>query len=191
MIHYGRWTLEAGDPGFLGWFTCSLYFCTGICCIVSYKLEQRHSSKKSQLSPSLFWIAVSTFFILLGFNKQLDLHCLIIEIGRNLSLEQGWYQYRREVQLVFMLGIIFLSASMLFLTVKNLSAFNKYQFLVLSGALLTLLYVLTKAVLFTHTDNWIPLHFTKWRTLWVIEITGLAIGLSATIKNITSILNDT
>lgn len=45
-------------------------------------------------SNSVFWWGLAVFMLLMGFNKQLDLQVLVLQVGRQMSMEQGWYAER-------------------------------------------------------------------------------------------------
>ncbi len=174
MISYGRWTLKVGDPDFLGWLTCFLYFCTGICSLIAYK--------KSRHTNNLLWLIIGTLFLLLSINKQLDLHRLITEFGRNLAHKQGWYQYKHEIELIFMMSLLSLYLCLLALIYKKLSNFNKHQLAAVLGVSCTILYALLKVFSFHHLDYWLTFTFDFLNFLWILEIGGIAIVLITLIQ---------
>jgi hypothetical protein len=47
------------------------------------------------------WRAISILFVALGENRQLDLQTARTEFGPMIAFDQGWYDARRNVQLLF------------------------------------------------------------------------------------------
>lgn len=50
------------------------------------------------------WIAFAVVLVLLGANKQLDLHVWLNAYGRKLAESEGWYQNRGIAQVTFFSG---------------------------------------------------------------------------------------
>src|SRR5205085_8940882 len=52
------------------------------------------------------WYSISSLFLALGINKQLDLQSALTELGKIIAHAQGWYEQRRLIQLVFVGGVV-------------------------------------------------------------------------------------
>jgi len=53
------------------------------------------------------WMLCGFLFAFQVFNTPLDLHAMIFTIGRCLAHAQGWYEGRREIQSMFLIGAVF------------------------------------------------------------------------------------
>jgi hypothetical protein len=92
----GRWSVGIGDPTALGWATVAGYAAAATLCLMCARKERRGDRRW------IFWQCSAGLLIALGINKQLDLQSLLTQLGRDLALAQGWYAYRRIVQVLFM-----------------------------------------------------------------------------------------
>src|SRR5438094_451884 len=52
-----------------------------------------------------FWLGTGIVLILLGINKQLDLQSDLTRLAKVVAHVEGWYDWRRDVQGVFLLLI--------------------------------------------------------------------------------------
>src|SRR4051812_25489984 len=103
----GRWHPGIGDPTVGGWFTVVAYVGAALLAYRALRAEQRRTESRTSHGGSLtwFWFLTLTTMVLLGINKQLDLQSWFTEVGRDLAVEQGWYERRRGVQALFVAGI--------------------------------------------------------------------------------------
>ena len=51
----------------------------------------------------MLWFGLSILLLVLGINKQLDLQTLLTALGREIAQENGLYESRREIQLIFVI----------------------------------------------------------------------------------------
>jgi hypothetical protein len=149
----GRWRLGIGDPSLLGWVTTIGYFvAAGLC--VAYALRSRktfsedcvvHRPSSFRPSASFFWWSLAVFMLLMGFNKQLDLQNLILEVSRRMSVEQGWFAERDAVRKWILLGFgLAFSILLIWMGWKARGAWRRYV-LPASGIALLVLFVLIRA----------------------------------------------
>lgn len=91
----GRWTIGIGDPTPVGWITVAAYAAAAV-------LAWRNvGAARRTAVPESFWVVLTVLMVALGVNKQLDLQTWFSQAGRDLAIEQGWYDQRRMVQAVF------------------------------------------------------------------------------------------
>ena len=90
-----EWSIGIGNPTFLGWFICISYFVAVWIC--GNKALQ--AKRVSDNYP--FWLSLTIFLLFLGIIKQLDLQTLFIQTIRYLSIQHGWYEQRKLVQIAF------------------------------------------------------------------------------------------
>jgi hypothetical protein len=116
--------------------------------------------------------------LLMGFNKQLDLQLLVLQVGRQLSREQGWYAERDAVRKAIVLGFGFTGlvlAGWLGWTCRRV--WQRY-ILAISGMALLVLFVLFRA----SGERLVILGYRpgKFSMYKVLEIGGiLCVGISA------------
>lgn len=91
-----------GDLSVLGWTVFLAYFGVAALCYHSAASCGRDPGASSRLCR--VWIALSAILVLLGVNKQLDLHVWLNAYGRMLAESEGWYQNRWIAQVTFFSG---------------------------------------------------------------------------------------
>ncbi|MGB5340462.1 MAG: hypothetical protein WBP67_00050, partial [Thermoanaerobaculia bacterium] len=126
------------------------------------------------------WIALSAILVILGVNKQLDLHVWLNAYGRLLAESEGWYQNRWIAQVTFFGGfavvVLTVCLVLIWLGWGNLRS--------LSGALLGMAglaaFLLIRAISFDVLDLRTYVGGIKLHEL--LEMAGLLlIGVSATL----------
>src|SRR6516225_2127989 len=90
------WSPGIGDPTWIGWITTVAYFVGVAMCIQAFR-----RARVNRRSSATSWLMLGIALVLLGFNKQLDLQILLMEIGRSVAQHYGWYEQRRTIQEVF------------------------------------------------------------------------------------------
>lgn len=167
----GRWEPSIGDPTLIGWITVAVYFITAIICL---KAALQSSFDKENTVRNL-WLFLTVFLIALGINKQLDLQTLLTQIGRDIAKEQGWYKDRRIIQISFiiLIGLIgTVGITFLFKTYKNAESAIK---ITLSGCVILLAFILTRASSFHHMDIFIYMKFIGVGVNGLLELGSLII----------------
>ena len=167
------WHPGIGDPTVMGWLTVFAYFAVAVLCI------RRAQGAGAYPQRLIFWSSVAVLLVVLGVNKQLDLQTWLTLAGRRVAIEQGWYEHRRVVQLLFVL-FVGLAACGSFLFMWHLVRRNRELWLPLLGVLLILAFVIVRAASFHHIDTLINFRFLGVRMNWVLELGAIAvIGLGA------------
>jgi hypothetical protein len=95
----GRWEIGIGDPTPLGWITVAAY------ALAAWLAWRNVGAARRTAVPESFWVALTLLLLALGLNKQLDLQTWFSQAGRDLALEQGWYEQRRVVQALFIVAL--------------------------------------------------------------------------------------
>jgi len=95
----GRWHVGIGDPTPVGWITVAAY------ALAAWLAWRNVGAARRTAVPESFWIALTGLMIALGLNKQLDLQTWFAQAGRDMALEQGWYEQRRVVQALFIAAL--------------------------------------------------------------------------------------
>ncbi len=92
---YDRWKLGIGEPTIAEWLTTAAFITTAILCWGYARCPE--SFRKHRL----FWGSLAVALLILGINKQLDLHTLLETVGREVAKTYGWYSQRRTIQIFF------------------------------------------------------------------------------------------
>ena len=183
-VESGRWTPGIGDPTHMGWATVAVYFLASLLCFIA---AIKTTSNDESISPEqlrglrIFWISLSLMLIVLGFNKQLDLQSLLTQVGKDLALAQGWYEYRRIIQFLFIFiiggaGVI----ALLYLIRKYWQVLDHIK-ITLAGCFILFIFVLTRAMSFHHMDIFIHKELAGIKMNWLFELGGLVVILLGSI----------
>src|SRR5436309_2462519 len=109
-MHEFNWTPGIGDPTIGGWLTVVLYF-------FAVWSTWKTGNSVWQRREVVLWRAISLLFIALGINKQLDLQTALTEFGHVIAFNQGWYEQRQTVQVLFVAGVAVICLILAFLLV--------------------------------------------------------------------------
>lgn len=143
------WPALVGDPNPLGWVTTAAYLAAAL----AAGLATRRNGPGAKDRPAhrrAFWLGVAALLIALGVNKQLDLQSLLTATMRNLAREGGWYDWRRQMQAMFVTAIAasFVAAA-LALALRVWRA-GRWERLGAAGTVLLLGFVAVRAAAFHH-----------------------------------------
>jgi hypothetical protein len=167
------WRPEIGDPTVMGWVTVAAYFTVAVLCLGCAWKAKLGSSR----TEFLFWSGLAVLLLLLGINKQLDLQTWLTLTGRRMARAQGWYEYRRPVQLLFVVMVALAAVGGFAAIWRFVREHRRELWISLLGLVLLLAFVIVRAASFHHVDNLISFHFAGVRMNWVLELG--AIGLIA------------
>jgi len=196
----GTWSPGIGDPNVGGWLTVVAYLCAAVLCLRVYGViggpqrrglaghmtalatvilalvasRQRILRLSAQARARALWFSLGVALLFLGINKQLDLQTALTEFGRIMAKSEGWYQVRRGVQVVFILGVL-LTGVWLFRTVVVLASGNfKQMRSVLVGTVFLICFVAIRATSFHQVDRLIGMNFAGFKVNWILELGGNA-----------------
>jgi hypothetical protein len=166
-----------GNPTIGGWLTVTLYFLAALSCwITARELGSEHLGCAKELRA---WRYISALFLALGVYKQLDLLVALTEAGRAFVYSQGWYDQRRPVQAAFIVLVAIACA----VTVVTLLVWARKTpaptWLGLTGATMTLGFVLIRAASFHHIDRILRERILSLRWDWLLEMGGISVVLLA------------
>lgn len=127
------------------------------------------------------WVLLAIFFLLLGINKQLDMQTWFVESIKDLSIQHGWYEQRRGLQIAFVstLGVTMFLA-IVSLRLFLLSIWHRYK-LIWVGMLLLFGFILIRVASFQHID--IAIDSTILGVEWnvILEMSALLIIIWGTL----------
>jgi hypothetical protein len=178
----GNWSPGIGDPTLVGWITVVVYFATAWRCLrAARRISGSMATLREARHERSFWTILSVLFLALGINKQLDLQSLLTELGRLIARDEGWYEARGQLQLVFIIVV----------SVLGLAAGGAGAFLIrkgtpgakiaAAGAALVTAFVVIRAASFHHVDRFIGSRWLGLKANWLLELGGLAIVIGGTI----------
>jgi hypothetical protein len=173
FIHQLWWRPKIGDPTFMGWLTVVAY---GLAAFTAWLAARRAGRAPGLAAGSRsMWLLVAMLMAALCINKQLDLQSLFTAIGRVISKNQGWYEERREFQKWFVLGALGVSFLLTVLFIIRFRGFWKSHFLLASGLVFLLTFIVVRAISFHHVDMLLKHEVSGVRMNWFLELTGIGL----------------
>jgi hypothetical protein len=179
VIIDGQWRPGIGDPTPMGWMTVVAYLAASLACwraAAARRKTNRH--EKSRSAP--FWSLLSLILLFLAINKQLDLQSALTELGRRLIREQGWYDRRRELQLLFIMSVAGLGCAVLGGLGWMARRTSRGRLLALTGLIFLVVFIVVRASSFHRIDQILGLRLRGLRWNWLLELGGIGcVGLAA------------
>lgn len=167
----GRWSPGIGDPTVMGWLTVVLYT---LGAWYSYRVATTHSNLLRPGEGALWWIFVYGL-LALGINKQLDLQSALTEIGRILASQQGWYEKRREVQILFTYGVVTFATFAIVVMVFLVRKAPRVTLIALAGSVCLLSFVVIRTASFEHFNLFADSIIYDVSMNSILEVGGLCI----------------
>jgi hypothetical protein len=179
VIVGGQWRPGIGDPTLLGWATVVAYLAAALACWCAAAAEGTRTPRKGKhLAP--FWSRLGLILVLLGLNKQLDLQSALTALGRHLAREQGWYDDRKEVQIVFIIIVAAAGCAGLAWLGWMVRRASRGRLLAMMGLAVVLTFILIRAFSFHHVDQLLGVRFAGLKANWILELGGIGcVGLGA------------
>ena len=165
-------------PETANWILIAIYFLVSVLCF-------RAASTVGTAGTNKAWIILAGVTFFLGVNKGFEAQTLLIRAGRAIALAQQWYGYRREVQLLFLIALLFVTGAASFAFVRHYWPFLQTHVVMTGGLGVILVYCVLRAADINHVEL-----FGSNRTtsdfLWPLEAFGLALMLFGAGKALTS-----
>jgi hypothetical protein len=177
-----RWHVAVGDPTFAGWLVCGLYAACAVMCWRAHRSSRyghlvlaRSAPREAQLQLrlSISWLGASVVMALLALNKQLDLQTWVIQTGRDLAHEQGWYAHRHEAQAAFFWAFAAGGTTLAGAAAWWLAPVARRLRLPAGGFIVLALFVLIRAAEFVHVGLHSSAVIDRWG--WLLEVVGAAL----------------
>ena len=170
---HGRWRPGIGDPSVMGWVTVAAYLLGAWVCWRTYCLEVEQSrllNVGGSARRSWLWLILALISVTLGINKQLDIQSLLTQVGRDLSLSQGWYPRRQVYQAWFIKAIALGGLVSLVLLCWLCRHDWRRRLLALVGMTGLLGFVLIRASSFHHVDHLLGMRLGGLKMNWILEL---------------------
>jgi hypothetical protein len=166
----------------MGWFTVWAYGLTAV--LAGWTAKRTGADRVIEDGPKVktVWIAVTLLLAFLCVNKQLDLQSLVTDIGRALAKTQGWYGERREVQRLFVLGVLTAAGAFAAWFTWRFRYFWLHHGLLVTGLFFLLTFIAVRAVSFHHVDQFLKTRFSGVKMNWVLELTGIFLVAAAAVR---------
>ncbi len=182
-----QWRPQIGDPDFMGWFTvCAYAACTLMAAAAAVRGENR-PVPGSGMRTRTVWTLVALLMGFLCVNKQLDLQTLFTDIGRLAARNEGWYGHRRGVQEIFVFCLLGGAGGLAVWLALRFKAFWADHTLLLSGLMVTLTFIVVRAVTFHHIDQFLGTHLESMRMNWILELGGISLVTAAAALELSSV----
>lgn len=182
------WQPEIGDPTFMGWATVLAYFVTSICCIaVLVRASSRDESIAFASNPrESAWLFLALLLCALGINKQLDLQSLVTQTGRWVIRSLALYEYRRLLQISFIVVVVIVATSGLFyLRRATRDRWDEFG-LSLIGVVFLLGFIVVRAASFHGFDRLLDVRVIGLRLNWILELGGIALIAAGALRRLKS-----
>lgn len=166
---FTRWSPGLGDNNVMGWLTVVVYLAAGI---FSLRTAWAMGGDRTLRRERLFWMISAAVMLFLAVNKQLDLQSLLTMIARCHSQLAGWYNDRRVVQKLFILGVAGSGAVALGLLALLLRGILGRVWLALLGLAFVCVFVVIRAASFHHVDILISSSVLGFKINWLLELPG-------------------
>ncbi|MBI2925607.1 MAG: hypothetical protein HYY24_07880 [Verrucomicrobia bacterium] len=173
-----RWAPRLGDPSLIAWVCVATYLATMALC---FRARQRARPGQEQHLRT-FWLGLSLCLAFLALNKELDLHVLLIQTGRDLAGADGWLQHRRIVLGAFLAALGVVGAGAVILVLRRLRPAGREVYLALVGFASLMGFLLLRVSplepisklltihIFTEEDGFAHVHLSE-----LLELVNLAI----------------
>lgn len=142
------WNPGIGDPTPIGWITVAFYLLASTLCFLQWKRE-----KSQNLKHSSHFALLSALLLLLGVNKQLDLQTALTQLARIILPAIGWEQYKRPIQLAFLLSIAALALLLVLALGHRVLKSAPRHLTSFVGLNLLIAFILIRAASFHHIDR--------------------------------------
>jgi hypothetical protein len=159
----------AGDNTLLGWISTVAYLLTAFLCV---RAAQRETTPNKSHARR-FWAFVACLLLFLGLNKQLDIQTTLIDAARSMARQQGWYQDRGIVQIIFVVMLALTAiACLVWLFWVTRHAWRTHA-IALFGVALIIGFVVLRVAYFEKMERLIGIPLTASRAKWVLELGGI------------------
>ncbi len=177
------WRPGPGDPTLSGWLVFLGYLMGAALCFHASRLERRAVLAGKVRLPGV-WTGLSAVLLLLGLNKQLDLHSAITWIGREMAGRQGWYRSRREVQAAMLIALVLAAAVVVSLLFRKLGRRHPRYLAPMVGVSFLTTFVLIRAASFHHVDAFLSRFAGGLKVHSLFELAGIVVITISAIRGI-------
>lgn len=173
-MHEINWQFSIGDPTLIGWLTVIGYFSAVFFAFKIFFYAGNIFDDEFVKKQKSFWLILGLVMLLLGINKQLDLHTLLTAIGKYYAQQDGWYEHRREIQLYVIGGVLIALVSVLLLFFYQMKGILIANMSAIIGLTIILLFIIIRATSFHHIDFIMDIYIVNIRLDMFLELIGIS-----------------
>jgi len=141
------------DPTAIAWGCALAYVVAGTLCGLA-GTRSRLAPGRSRTDRGI-WMALGVILVLLGLNKQLDLHTIFVHGGRDAACVLGFYNYKRQIEALFFLVVTTGIVAILWHQRRRLAGFAGAHRAVVAGLGLIAVYTVTRFATIMHlAERW-------------------------------------
>lgn len=182
------WQFGLHDRTFVGWFAVFSYCVATVLCVVVALNTERIGPDTQRRKFAIYWWVLAIITLLLGINKQLDLHSWMTQTLRQMAREDGWYQHRKIFQFWFIVGLAAGLIVLVGVIAQLMRGMVKRSLVAMVGLCLVVFWVLTRAASFHHVDDptegLISFSIGPVKMRWIIELTGIYLIVAGAASNL-------
>jgi len=170
------WLPRISDPPIVA---VAFYLMASVICAMSARKVGLEEPDRSRERAAWRWM--TALLLALGINKQLNLDTIFTQAGRVLAHDQGWYHHRALVQLVFVAQVALASMVVAITLLIWARHAPKSTRLALLATMLVVAFVSIRTISYHYVDNLLAQKILGFRWNTVLEITGIALVLLASL----------
>jgi len=145
------------------------------------------AARNAEVKERRYWRFCGFLFLFQFFNTNLDLHALVWTTGRCLAHAQGWYETRREVQVLVLTGLV-LFVTLILLTVLFVFFRNIVRNILLTlGVTIALGFTLVKGINYHGLEQFYGSQLGPFRVADYIEYSGIIFAFFAALLRLRQI----
>jgi len=145
------------------------------------------AARDAEMRERWYWNFCGFLFLFQLLNTNLDLHALVWATGRCLAHAQGWYENRREFQVLFLIGLALLVALIL-LIVLIVFFRNIFRNILLTLGVVTALgFTIVKGINYHGFEQFYGSEVGPFRVADFIEYSGIALAFLAALVRLRQI----
>ncbi len=137
------------------------------------------ASRETEVGERRYWQLCGYLFLFQLLNTNLDLHALVWTIGRCLAHAQGWYENRREAQILFLIGLALLILLVLCLTLFVFFRNILGNILLTLGVVIAIGFTLVKGINYHGIEQFYNHQIGPFRVADFIEYSGIVLAFLA------------
>jgi hypothetical protein len=134
------------------------------------------AAREAEARERRYWRFCGFLFLFQFLNTNLDLHALVWTTGRCLAHAQGWYETRRETQVLFLIGLALLVALILLIVLLVFFRNIFRNILLTLGVVTALGFTVVKGINYHGLEQFYGSQVGPFRVADFIEYSGIALA---------------
>lgn len=137
------------------------------------------ATREAALRERRYWHFCGYLFLFQFLNTNLDLHALVWTTGRCHAHAQGWYENRRETQVLFLIGLAFLVVLILLIVLIVFFRDIFRNILLTLGVAIALGFTMVKGINYHGIEQFYRGQVGPFRVADFIEYSGISLAFLA------------